>query len=107
MTAGTKRQRTLRKALRELLPLVPLADAEAIFQRALSAPGLRGLPPTIAVWLAATSHIRHRYTDYDALLADGYDRDAARYFVADPTNETLTTWGATRLVDPLDEDGAD
>jgi hypothetical protein len=106
MTAGTKRQRALRKALRELLPRVPLADAEPIFQRALSAPALRSLPPTIAVWLAATSHVRHRYTDYEALLADGYDRDAARYFVVDMTNETLTAWGATRLVDPTNEDGA-
>jgi hypothetical protein len=102
MPAGTRRQRALRKALRDLVPLVPLADAEPIYRRALSAPALRGLPPTIAVWLAATSHIRHCHTDYDALLADGYDRDAARYFVVDMTNEILTAWGATRLVDADD-----
>jgi hypothetical protein len=107
MTAGTRRQRALRKALRDLLPLAPLADAEPIYQRALSAPALRPLPPTIAVWLAATAHVRHCHTDYDALLADGYDRDAARYFVVDATNETLTAWGATRLVDPEDEDSTE
>lgn len=107
MTTGTRRQRALRKALRDLLPLAPLADAEPIYQRALSAPALRGLPPTIAVWLAATSHVRHRHTDYDALLAEGYDRDAARYFAIDATNETLTAWGATRLVSAEDDEGGE
>jgi hypothetical protein len=59
------------------------------------------------VWLAATSHIRHRHTDYDALLAEGYDRDAARFFVIDMANDTLTAWGATRLIDPKDDESGE
>ena len=82
---------------------MPLADAEPIYQAALSAPTLRHLPPSVAVWLAATSHIRHHHTDYDALLADGYDRDAARFFVAAATNAILTEWGSPRQVDSADE----
>ncbi|KAA5598115.1 DUF2293 domain-containing protein [Blastochloris sulfoviridis] len=102
--AGTRRQRALRKAIRELAPHIPLADAEPIFRQALSAPALRGLPPSIAVWLATTTHVRHCHTDYDTLLAEGYDRDAARFFVVDRMNEILTQWGAARLVDPEVED---
>ena len=48
--------------------------------------------------------MRHVHTDYDALLADGYDRDAARFFVVDRINEVLTGWRATRLLDPDDPD---
>jgi hypothetical protein len=79
MTGGTKRQKDMRKALRALLPRVPMADAEAILEGALAG-HLKHLPPSIALWQAVTSHVRHALTDYDALLADGYDRDAARFF---------------------------
>lgn len=61
------------------------------------------MPPAIAVWLAAIAHIRHEHTDYEKLLGEGYDRDSARFFVVDQTNEVLTRWRATRLLDP-DED---
>jgi hypothetical protein len=67
----------------------------------------RGIGPDVAaaraVWLAAIAHIRHEHTDYEKLLADGYDRDSARFFVVDQTNAVLTRWRATRLLDP-DED---
>ncbi len=32
-------------------------------------------------------------------MDEGYDRDAARFFVLDDVNEVLTTWRATRLLD--------
>jgi hypothetical protein len=48
--------------------------------------------------------VRHAHTDYDRLLAEGYDRAAARFFVADAINAVLTRWRATRLLDPDDED---
>ena len=51
-----------------------------------------------ALWLALGSHIRHVHTDYDRLLAEGYDRDAARFFVADDTDAVLTGWGCQRSV---------
>lgn len=105
MTARTGRRRALDKALTTLLPLAPYADIEAI--RALAtARHMRDLPPPIAVWMATVAHIRHVHTEYDALLAEGYDRDAARFFVVDAINAVLTMWRATRLLDP-DEDVAE
>lgn len=104
MSRGTARQRAIGRALTALLPLAPFADAERI--RAMADDRkLRALPAAIAVWLATTSHVRHAHTSYDALLAEGYDREAARFFVVDETNRVLTAWRATRLLDPDDEDG--
>jgi hypothetical protein len=65
---------------------------------------MKSLPPTIAVWLATTAHIRHVHTDYEKLLAEGYDRDSARFFVMEQTNIVLTRWRATRLLEGDDED---
>lgn len=98
MVAPTARQRALAKALTALLPMAPYADIEAIRQAA-GARDMRELPPSIAVWLAAIAHVRHAHTDYDRLLDEGYDRDAARFFVIDAINATLTRWRATRLLD--------
>lgn len=65
---------------------------------------LKTLPPSIAVWLAAIAHIRHAHTDYETLLAEGYDRDSARFFVIGQINDVLTRWRATRLLDADDDD---
>lgn len=99
----TGRQRAIAKALTALLPLAPYADIEAIRSQA-GAPHLKALPPGIAVWLAAVAHIRHEHTDYERLLAEGYDREAARFFVIHAINAVLTTWRATRLLEAEDED---
>ncbi|MEO9830435.1 MAG: DUF2293 domain-containing protein, partial [Nitratireductor sp.] len=40
----------------------------------------------------------------ETLLAEGYDRDSARFFVIDEINRTLTAWRATRLLDADDTD---
>ena len=102
MATGTRpatgRARALAKELTALLPLAPYADIEAIRQAA-GARDMRELPPSIAVWLATIAHVRHQHTDYDRLLAEGYDRDAARFFVVDQINQTLTRWRATRMVE--------
>jgi hypothetical protein len=103
MIANTGRQRAIAKALTALLPLAPYADTERIRAEA-NAKHMKALPPTIAVWLATIAHVRHEHTAYENLLAEGYDRDAARFFVVGEINETLTTWRATRLLDPDDED---
>lgn len=94
---GTRRHQDLRKHLRALSPLIPYADAEDVLARAAHG-SLRSLPPSVGVWLALTSHVRHRYTDYDVLLAEGYDRDAARHFTLDATEDTLSSWGCGRSV---------
>lgn len=103
MSASTGRRRAIAKALTLLVPMAPYADAERIRQDAAAA-HLKTLPPSIAVWLAAVAHIRHRHTGYDELLAEGYQRDAARFFVLDEVNAVLTRWRATRLLDADDED---
>jgi hypothetical protein len=103
MSTPTGRRRALAKALTALLPAAPYADIEAIRVDA-GAKHMKTLPPAIAVWLAAVAHIRHQHTDYEKLLAEGYDRDSARFFVIDRTNEVLTIWRATRLLDADDEE---
>lgn len=95
--SGTKRQMAIRKALRLYAPLISLADAQDVLARA-GGPMMRDLAPEAALWLALVSHIRHRCTDYDQLLDEGYERDAARFFVLDVTNEVLARWGATRIL---------
>ena len=100
--SGTSRQRAVGKALTALLPMAPYADTEQIREAALSAK-FKMLPPSIAVWLATIAHVRHEHTAYDRLLAEGYDREAARFFVVDEINAILTRWRATRLLEPDDE----
>lgn len=103
VAAGTKRQNAIRKALSRLLPRVPMYDAEVILEVALSA-HLRHLPPSIALWEATTARVRHAHTDYEILLGEGYDRDAARYFVLDDMNAVLADWGCARRVDAGEKD---
>jgi len=103
MKASTKRRKAIAEALTLLLPGAPYSDIEAIRAEA-GARHMRELPPSIVVWLATVAHVRHQHTDYDQLLSEGYDRDAARFFVVDATNEVLTSWRATRLLDPDDDD---
>jgi hypothetical protein len=101
--AGTRRQIAIRTALRALAPLIPLADAQAVLARA-GAVHLKTLPPATALWLALGSHVRHVHTDYDRLLAEGYERDAARFFVAAATDAVLTRWGCLRSVSEGEDD---
>lgn len=100
---STGRQKAVSKALTSLLPQAPYSDLEPI-RAAANDRKLRGLPPSVAVWLATIAHVRHVHSDYDALLAEGYDRDSARFFVVDQINGVLTSWRATRLLDPEDMD---
>lgn len=45
-----------------------------------------------AVELAVRAHIRHKHTEYDLLLAKGWERDAARTRVADVTGAVVKEW---------------
>ena len=92
---ATRRQMAMVRTLRSLAPLIPHADALDVLARAGKGT-LRDLSPAAGVWLALTSHVRHRYTNYDDLLADGYERDAARFFVIGETERQLAEWGCTR-----------
>jgi hypothetical protein len=96
--APTHRNQELRKALRALAPLIPYADSEPVLERAAKLTRA-DLTLAAALWLALVAHIRHRHTDYDALLAEGYDRDAARHFVVAETEAVLTRWGCQKRLD--------
>ncbi|RDJ20156.1 DUF2293 domain-containing protein [Bosea caraganae] len=95
--AGTKRQQAIRRALRALAPGIPLIDAEAVVTLA-ERRHMKELPPSTALWLALGSHVRHSHTDYDRLLDEGYERDAARFFVVEETDAVLSSWGCQRSV---------
>jgi hypothetical protein len=95
---ATRRHKELRKELRVLAPHIPYSESEPVLDRAarITRTGVRPAP---ALWLALVAHIRHRFTDYDQLLAEGYGRDAARHFVVEETEAALTRWGCTRRID--------
>lgn len=95
--APTRRNQELRKALRGLAPLIPYADSEPVLERAARL-AREDLSLGAALWLALVAHVRHRHTEYDALLAEGYDRDAARHFVVEETEAVLRSWGCARRI---------
>lgn len=88
----------LERALRFLAPDIPEHEFGAVIDHVLDSPGLRGGAAETALWLAMTAYIRHRFTDYDDLLDDGYDIESARHFVLDATNEKLAEWGVKRRI---------
>jgi hypothetical protein len=98
MALSTKRQKELAKALTLLIPGAPFLDADAIRDMAAKR-AYKRLPPSTAVWLACVAHVRHVHTEYDALLDEGYEPDAARHFVLEAINEKLTVWRASRYLD--------
>ena len=83
-------------ALRRLAPGIPAHELGAVVDRAQDSTGLRTAAPETAAWLALTAYVRHVLTDYDTLLAQGYDRDSARFFVADDMAAKLADWGVRR-----------
>jgi hypothetical protein len=92
------RREILTERLLALAPRIPKGDREMILDHCALARSLRALPPGSAVWLAAVAHIRHRYTDYERLLEEGYGTEAARHFTSGAIDEVLSEWGATRRV---------
>jgi hypothetical protein len=100
MKINSPRQKALQKALRKLVPMIPMLDSEAILTHAKST-HMQTLSPVDAIWLATISHIRHRCTDYDQLRDNGYDEASARHFVLDETNQILAEWAAKRLLENM------
>jgi hypothetical protein len=83
-------------ALRRLAPRIPRHEFSAIVDHALDSTGLRSATPESAAWLSLVAYVRHVLTEYDDLLAQGYDADSARHFVTGPMQAVLTAWGARR-----------
>jgi hypothetical protein len=63
---------------------------------------LRVAAAETAAWLALVAYARHTFTDYDELLRDAYDRESARFFVADELAAVLREWGVRRPLTPQD-----
>ncbi|MFE1599355.1 DUF2293 domain-containing protein [Methylobacterium sp. ID0610] len=95
---GLDRRAMVADALARLAPRVPDFESEAIVDRALASSGLRGAAPETAAWLAMVAYARHVFTEYDALLEDGYDQDSARHFILDDLNAVLGEWGVKRRI---------
>jgi hypothetical protein len=89
-------------ALRRLAPRIPAHEFGAVVDHALDSSGLRTAAPDSAAWLSLVAYVRHALTDYDELLNEGYDRQSARFFVADEINGILSGWGVRRRLTPED-----
>jgi len=69
---------------------------------AIDSRGLSVASQETAAWLSLVAYVRHTFTDYNELLAEGYDPDSARHFVAGRMEKVLQTWGVRRRVAPAD-----
>ena len=83
-------------ALRHLAPKIPPHEFGAVVDHARDSRGLKASTPETAAWLSLVAYVRHTLTDYDELLAQGYDHDSARFFVAAEIQATLERWGVAR-----------
>ena len=90
------RRAAIEAALRQLAPKIPPHEFGAVIDHALDSEGLSTAAPENAAWLSLVAYARHVFTDYDDLLAQGYDRDSARHFVADEMEAVLSGWGVRR-----------
>ena len=92
------RRAEIEHVLRHLAPRVPDHEFSAIVDHAMDSCGLRTASVEAAAWLSMVAYVRHVLTEYDELLAQGYDPDSARYFIADDLNAHLADWGVRRKV---------
>jgi hypothetical protein len=95
------RRSDLETALRRLAPQIPRYEFGAVIDHALDSAGLQTASPETAAWLSLVAYVRHTFTDYDDRLEQGYDRDSARFFVAEEMTDVLKGWGVKR---PLTEE---
>ena len=79
-----------------MAPRIPPHELGAVVDHALDSRGLKQSLPETAAWLSLVAYVRHAFTDYDDLLAQGYDQDSARYFVAAEMETVLGEWGVKR-----------
>jgi hypothetical protein len=90
-------------ALRRLAPKIPPHEFAAVTDHAMDSPGLRTASAETAAWLSLVAYIRHVRTEYDDLLAEGYDPESARHFVVGAMDEVLSEWGVRRRIREGDE----
>ncbi|HIJ64229.1 MAG TPA: DUF2293 domain-containing protein [Rhodospirillaceae bacterium] len=98
------RRETVEDQLRRLAPAIPRFDLGAVADHALASRGLQTASPDKAAWLSLVAYVRHVYTGYEDLLADGYGAEAARHFCRDQINGVLAGWGCRRTVGESEDD---
>lgn len=89
-------------ALRRLAPRIPSHEFEAIADHAVDSRGLSTASAETAAWLSLVAYIRHVFTEYDDLLAQGYEQDSARFFVLAGIEAKLSEWGVRRKLNQED-----
>jgi hypothetical protein len=95
---ASRRRLAVERALRNLAPRIPAHELGVVLDHAEDSPGLRVAAPETAAWLSMVAYVRHVFTEYDALRAEGYDEESARHFVAEEMNAVLGGWGVRRTV---------
>ena len=85
-------------ALKRLAPKMPAHEFTAVVDHAMDSAGLKPATAETAAWLSLVAYVRHVFTEYDALLTEGYDQDSARFFVAGEMDEILAGWGVKRRI---------
>jgi hypothetical protein len=94
------RRDAIEAALLRLAPSIPRHEHQAVIDHAVHSRGLAVASPEAAAWLSLVAYVRHTFTDYDELLAEGYDADSARHFVSAEMGQILRAWGVRRLLTP-------
>jgi hypothetical protein len=98
--ANIPKRAAIDAALLRLAPAIPPHERVAILDHAIDSRGLSVAAPETAAWLSLVAYVRHTFTDYDKLLAEGYDPDSARHFVAARTDKILQAWGVRHRLAP-------
>jgi hypothetical protein len=95
-------RKDIESALRRLAPRIPAHEFAATVDHALISKGLGRAAADTAAWLSLVAYVRHALTEYDELLAQGYDQESARHFVAAEIDGILESWGVRRRVGAQD-----
>jgi hypothetical protein len=100
--ANIPKRAAIDAALLRLAPTIPPHERMAVVDHAVDSRGLSTASSETAAWLSLVAYVRHTFTDYDELLAEGYDPDSARHFVAAGMDKILQAWGVRRRLTAQD-----
>ena len=80
--ANIPKRAAIDAALLRLAPIIPPHERMAVVDHGVDSRGLSTASSETAAWLSLVACVRHTFTDYDELIAEGFDPDSARHFVA-------------------------
>ncbi|KAH7413598.1 hypothetical protein DE146DRAFT_638148 [Phaeosphaeria sp. MPI-PUGE-AT-0046c] len=96
------------KELQSLFPKIPAAEKDSVLQHGFKKHSRRvgrtaSLPLQKKLMLAVIAHIRHKHTEYDALLRAGDAKDVARKATWKKIEGIMCEWGCTQGLAPFSE----